>query len=467
MTIAGALVLAARVILAGVFATSAVAKGLDPAGTRRAARELGVPEGLAGAVVVLLPLAEAAAAVLVLLGDPAPTFGGLLAVAMLLAFSAALWRALARGKQTSCKCFGALSTKPLSRRSIYRNLALAAVAAVAAVPGEPAVVRRAADASAAFWGAVALAVVLGGLVAVVAALLRSHGRLLARVEQLEQAAAPPPVDRPAPEFTLPDLAGRPTSLADLLGPGVPVLLLFMSPGCGPCRALAPRVSAWRRRYGDGMTIAVISSGAPEDNREKFGDADVRVLLEQDDAVSRPYGVTATPSALVVTADGQVVGTPAEGAEQIIEVVQALTLDDLAGSDELVRTPVPQVGEPLPAREVLDLDGNPQRLPDALPERAAVLFWDVTCGFARDIADDVKSLRSRDGQAELVVLLRGPAETAGELGFPGSVLLDPHFEVGDAVGAPGTPSAVLVEDGKVASPVAAGGPSVLALLETSL
>src|SRR3954470_14831546 len=55
------LVLGARILLVVVFATAGVGKVLDLAGSRQAARDFGVPESVAGATGVLLPLVELAA----------------------------------------------------------------------------------------------------------------------------------------------------------------------------------------------------------------------------------------------------------------------------------------------------------------------------------------------------------------------------------------------------------------------
>jgi hypothetical protein len=89
-------------------------------------------------------------------------------------------------------------------------------------------------------------------------LLRQNGRLLLRLEALEErlaalplapaAANPParkepqelPLGAPAPGFELPDLAGARNSLADFRGRTL--LLLFFNPGCGYRTRMAFRPS---------------------------------------------------------------------------------------------------------------------------------------------------------------------------------------------------------------------------------
>jgi thiol-disulfide isomerase/thioredoxin len=426
-----------------------------------------VPAHLAGAVAVGLPLLEAVTAMLLVLRGPLPSIGGLLAVGLLAAFSAALARTLSRGGQTSCRCFGALSRKPLSRRSLYRNAVLASIAIIAAVPDEDADVPRVLgrlDASdwAVLLALVALTAVIG-LAALVFSLLRSNGTLLLRLEALERGGSHSQPQR-APTFVLPDLDGHLVSSQELLANGVPVLLLFMSPDCGPCSDLAPRVEAWRERYRDGLTIAVVSEGSPEANREKFPHGRLHVLIEQDSEVSDLFGIDGTPAAVVLTAEGKVADKPAYGAPDIVEVVEALTLDADAGAVELARPVHDPVGSALPPATVYTLQGEQTTLDEHVPEDAVLLLWDTTCGFAGLIQDDVLAWQSEEGAAtDLVVVSGGDTDAVRGAGFGGTVLLDPHFSAGDALGAPGTPSAVLVRGGVVASPVAAGGTAVLDLL----
>jgi hypothetical protein len=82
----------------------------------------------AGIAPVVL-LGEAAATVLVV---TAPRAGFALAAALLLAFAAAIARALRRGDTRPCRCFGR-STTPLARHHIWRNLLLTAVALAGAL----------------------------------------------------------------------------------------------------------------------------------------------------------------------------------------------------------------------------------------------------------------------------------------------------------------------------------------------
>src|SRR5204862_146021 len=83
----------------------------------------------------------------------------------------------------------------------------------------------------------------------------------------------------------------------------------------------------------------------------------------------------------------------------------------------------------------------------------------SCGFCQQMLDDVKRWERSNGfdVPDLLVVSGGSADANRRQGFRSRVVLDPSFRVGNAFGAGGTPSAVLIdEDGTVASAVAVGG-----------
>ena len=120
-------VLIARLVLAAVFAVAAWGKLSDPTGTRHAVLEFGVPSRLAGAVSLLLPLAELIVACLLLLPGSA-VLGAVGALLLLALFTVTIGAALARGAHPDCHCFGQVRTKAVSARTLVRNLLLLSVA---------------------------------------------------------------------------------------------------------------------------------------------------------------------------------------------------------------------------------------------------------------------------------------------------------------------------------------------------
>src|SRR6266498_4174977 len=70
----------------------------------------------------------------------------------------------------------------------------------------------------------------------------------------------------APDFRLPRLDGRgDLALKELRGRRV--LLVFSSPHCGPCDALAPALQKFHREHAE-LEVLMISRGEPKENRAK-------------------------------------------------------------------------------------------------------------------------------------------------------------------------------------------------------
>ncbi len=81
-------------------------------------------------------------------------------------------------------------------------------------------------------------------------------------------------------------------------------------------------------------------------------------------------------------------------------------------------------------------------------------------------DDVKVFETTPPvrAPKLVVVAAGSAEANAAQGFGSPVLLDTSRDVASLYGANGTPMAVIVDaSGRIASPLAAGAPAVLALI----
>jgi peroxiredoxin len=108
---------------------------------------------------------------------------------------------------------------------------------------------------------------------------------------------------PAPEFRLPRLDGRgELALSDLRGR--PVLLVFSSPGCGPCNTVAPELEKFHREHTD-LEVVMISKGEPKENRAKVKEHGLTfpVVLQQQWEISRRYAMFATPIAYLIDESG--------------------------------------------------------------------------------------------------------------------------------------------------------------------
>jgi thiol-disulfide isomerase/thioredoxin/uncharacterized membrane protein YphA (DoxX/SURF4 family) len=469
-----ALILTSRLLLAAVFLVAAIGKLADRQGTRQAVAAFGVPEPAAAWLAPLLPLAELAVAVL-LLPTSTALAGALGALGLLLLFSVAIAVNLARGNEPDCHCFGQLHSAPAGPRTLIRNAALAGVAALV-VAGTLA----GSDASAFAWvdgldaTIVAIAIAAGAILVLGAmgfvSLLRAYGRALVRLERVEQALVDagiqpdgpadileqgPELGTPAPAFTATDSTGAELSLDDLLAPGVPLVLLFASPQCGPCKELLPEVAGWQSEHGELLTVAVASDGESEQVRaeaEEFG-LD-RVIVDRGGELYAAFEAAGTPGAVVIAPDGSIASRVASGAAG----VEALVADVI----DAART---RVGAPVPPLELPSLDGKPLSLAELAGREALLVFWNPDCGFCQAMRSDLLAWEA-DANGEgprLVVVSSGDAASTRREGFRSTVLLDEQFAAGEALGITGTPMAVLLDaDGRIAADVATGAAAVLAL-----
>jgi peroxiredoxin len=274
----------ARLALASVFVVSAAAKLADRPGSRPAIVALGAPERFArglGWVVIGLELAVAGG----LFSGTARVAGAVGALVLLGLFSAVLAANLSVGRSAECRCFGALSTGLIGWSSLARNLLLVSVAGyVAAGAGLPVFATLAAVAGALWLGP--------GLV------LRS--RVWSGVR--------------APAFSLGDGTGVAQTLDDLLARKRPVLLVFSQPGCGACTVLQPDLNRWHARLADQLTLAVVGGASSPEA------PDYPVLSDDSGSVAGAYGVTATPSAVLVDRGGRIAVGTARGPGDIRQLV---------------------------------------------------------------------------------------------------------------------------------------------------
>ena len=352
-------VLGVRLVLAAVFAVAGTAKLLDAAGSRGALEGFGVPRRAARPAGPVLAVAELAIAAGLLV--PASAWWSALAAAGLLAvFMAAIGVSMARGAAPGCHCFGRLHSAPVSWRTQVRNGVLAAAAGVAVLAGRGASglspVRWAGHLNTAELGLAAAVAVLCTVAAgqgwLLFGLVRQNGRVLARLDNLEQRTGiggPPAtaglagarhasgkgpvrglaVGVPAPDFELPAADGRLVSLRALLGRGLPVLLVFSVPGCGHCDALLPQVADWQHQHRDRLTVALATrrpAGQKAATPATHGLRDV--LVQANREIAEAYQANGTPSAVLIAADGKIASPLASGAPAIIQLIHSATTNGL-------------------------------------------------------------------------------------------------------------------------------------------
>ena len=124
----------------------------------------------------------------------------------------------------------------------------------------------------------------------------------------------------APEFRLPRLDGGELSLSELRGK--PVFLVFSSPSCGPCNALAPRLEKFHRKH-PRLEMVMISKEDPEANREKVNEHGLtfQVVLQKQWEISRDYAMFATPVAYLIDSAGVIAADVAVGEDGVMELAK--------------------------------------------------------------------------------------------------------------------------------------------------
>lgn len=122
---------------------------------------------------------------------------------------------------------------------------------------------------------------------------------------------------PIPDLQVTTLEGEQASLVSLKGE--PTALLFWNPGCGYCARMLDDLKEAEANASEGAPrIVLISTGDPEQNRAMGLQS--MILLDQGFSVSRAFGASGTPSAVLIDADGRVASTVAVGAPAVLSLV---------------------------------------------------------------------------------------------------------------------------------------------------
>ncbi len=500
------ILLLARLMLTAVFGVAGVTKLADREGSRRALTGFGVPDSLVEPLAWALPTLEILVALLLL---PISTawLGGIGALVLLAVFLLGIGINLARGNSPDCHCFGQLHSAPVSWKVFARNAALAAVAGFIVVQGVaqgPANVglsatewineMKVSEALSLLLSIAAVSLIVPIFVMLRRALqqqtamaetITAMQKLIeedyAEPEPLERADALPPVEglpvgAPAPAFSFATLAGGSSSLAELLALGKPLLLLFVSPNCSPCRTLLPNVRAWQRDYGDFLTIALLSKGSEKEVRNKIAKYEAtHVLLQGESLIADEYQAKWTPAAVLIDRTGKI-ASPVTSGDDAIRTLVTYAVTTSESPQQNVSLPqiklgksLFNVGEPAPRFALTGFDDHgigEIGLDSLLGKDTLLLFWDPGCGYCKALADDLIRWEAKSSPTQLVFISSGEAAEVKQESerFRSLFLHDADFDIGPMFGANGTPSAVLLDaTGRIASSLAVGEQNILGLL----
>ena len=98
-------------------------------------------------------------------------------------------------------------------------------------------------------------------------------------------------------------------------------MLFWNPGCGFCQQMLPDLKEWETNAPeDAPKLLVVSAGSKEANKEMGLTSPV--ILDQQFTAGRAFGVSGTPSAVLVDAEGRIASEVAVGAPAVLGLAGA-------------------------------------------------------------------------------------------------------------------------------------------------
>lgn len=307
-----------------VLVVSGVAKLRDAATVDTAFTSMRVPAPLdAPWLRRLLPWVELALGLwLLVAAGAALVLVGFLVLVLFLGYLVLVVRALLGPEPADCGCFGAIGESRVTAVTAWRNALLVLAAALTVVGG----FRDVSVLSDVRVDGVWAWLVAAGLAVAVAVLVTwrtdDEGRttategsgLTAVDEEGDYVRTPIPRAQVVTEDGTVLLVGHQVVRGAHL-------LVFLSPGCGPCERLGPLLAGWQDRLAPVVVRAVVI-GTP---------AVVGSLpYLANHAWFDPHGITrdafgvSTPAAVLLGTDGELAGGPVVGEEAVLEFVEDLS-----------------------------------------------------------------------------------------------------------------------------------------------
>jgi peroxiredoxin len=271
------------------------------------------------------------------------------------------------------------------------------------------------------------------------------------------------IGEPAPPLRLSDVDGAVVNLGDFRGRTV--FVLSWSHACGFCTQMLEDLRAWDAAPSDGAPqLLVLSAGDQLDLNRALG-LRSPVLADRSSAVAEAFNIRATPTGVLVDAEGRIASDIALGAQAALAVLHGRPIPPLNPATAPPNAPAPSIGSPAPAVKLPDLRGKQTTLARFRGKDTLLVFWNPGCGFCQGMLDDLKAWEARPpaGAPRLVLISTGAPETNRAMGLRAPVLLDDSFAAASAFGASGTPSGILLNArGHIASELVVGAQALLQL-----
>jgi peroxiredoxin len=324
-------------------------------------------------------------------------------------------------------------------------------------------------------------------------LIKQQGRILLRLDRLEQHIVPGvgevtateamrgfSVGTPLSLFTLPDLSGHEVALEKFRGKRV--LLVNWDPQCGFCAMIATDLAQLQvdLRKRD-VQLLLVSHADAESNRKLAEEHGLEgpILLQKDSRELEAFKNEGTPVAYLLDEQGRVAQPFADGAGEVMTLARELASGMVINTTRLRgRRPLTEsrieraglkAGTRAPSFSLPDIHGRDVSLEAYRGRQVLLVFSDPRCGPCDQLAPQLVQLHQqhRDNGLAVVMVGRGDPEEnrqkAEEYSFEFPVALQQRWEVSKKYGIFETPVAFLIgEDGVIATNVATGVDEIVAL-----
>lgn len=232
-------------------------------------------------------------------------------------------RALTFDEPVSCSCFGRLGGHHVDRLTLVRNLVLVALAgwAIAIGANGRSFLGAVESADSGEWAAVAAAL----LTLTAATMIAAGGEPTGPYGEgeLDYLRAPIPFGR----LERPD--GSVETLRQLASTQAR-LLVFLSTGCGSCMRVAALVDDWKARLTPAVGVLTVYSTGTDGLLEHDP---ALAAFEPEGNVRAVFGISGTPAAVLLGADGLVAGGPVAGKGSVVRLVDEVLAElDSSQSD---------------------------------------------------------------------------------------------------------------------------------------
>jgi peroxiredoxin len=345
----------------------------------------------------------------------------------------------------------------------------------------------------------AICLVLLGFWAVLQQITGQQGRILVRLESLEQSLGPllqgthvgghnghaPPhglsIGEELPHFELPELSGRTVGLRDFRGKRL--LLVHWNPSCSFCSDIASELSDLQSDLRKRAVQLVLVSHGDADSNQRLADEhglDCPILIQEQSQSVEVFSTLGTPAAYLVDQEGRVAAPLALGAEEVPTLAREAASGKprirLRGERPLSQSRIEReglkAGTTAPSFSLPDLDGTTVSLDDYRGRRLLLVFSDSQCGPCDALLPELVRLQRQQGDDGLALVMVGrgdPEENRRKVaqhGIEFPVVVQPHWDLSRKYGIFASPVAFLVdEQGVIARDVAKGAEEIVTMVKS--